>query len=493
MLRLQSLLRSQRLFLFLYVLVTLVLWVFVWVHAFSMDITHDEAYSFRLVKTNYFIAMFGTANTHWLNTFFMEIFNMVFGDAPGWLRLHSILAFPFFSLAIYRLGRLIKGLPTQLIFYALVLFNPYVLDFFSLARGYGLALTFQAWSLVYFVKAGQATFKYRAWLLVFILNALTIAANLSYFYTVVGMAGCYAFLLIFKKFSNFTAIPKTAWGIFALYAILLLLTIADLLFIKYYGKDLGYGGDTGFIGSLFGSVWEGSLYGSAYGSLLPVLTYIAFFGMLFACAYYSFRLMRIQKLSTGFMIAIPFISILVLNIVFYVLFKNPFLYGRTALQWYVPGILLICFAMGEWLSLPKHFRWVGTGMATAISLVVAAHFYYHANRYWCFEWMLQANTRQAVYDLYAQSPRHPYVGFSIGGVYQNYYSLLDGQLKPSPKDLPDQYTVSSDPALRQALQQSDYLITWYPVTIQCLQQMGLRYEVLKTYPPGQNMLIKIYH
>ncbi|WP_315821725.1 hypothetical protein [Paraflavitalea speifideaquila] len=88
---------SRTLGFYLYVLATLVLWGFVWIHAFSMDMTHDEAYSFRLIKTNYFIALFGTANTHWLNSFFLEIFNRVFGDGPGWLRLHSVLAFPFFA------------------------------------------------------------------------------------------------------------------------------------------------------------------------------------------------------------------------------------------------------------------------------------------------------------------------------------------------------------------------------------------------------------
>ncbi len=104
MTRFQSLNRSQQLTLLLYALVTLALWGFVWAHAFGMDMTHDEAYSYRLVKTNYFIAMFGTANTHWLNTIFMEVFNNLFGDGPGWLRLHSVLAFPFFCLGAVQAG-----------------------------------------------------------------------------------------------------------------------------------------------------------------------------------------------------------------------------------------------------------------------------------------------------------------------------------------------------------------------------------------------------
>ena len=492
MLRIQSFTRSQRLLFIIYSMITLVLWGFVWVHAFNMDMTHDEAYSFRLVKTNYFIAMFGSANTHWLNSFFMEILNMVFGDAPGWLRLHSVLAFPFFSLGIYRLGQLIKGQPAQVMFYALILFNPYLLDFFSLARGYGLAMTFQAWSLVYFIKAAQGEFRYRTWLLVLLMNTLTIGSNLSYFYTVIGMAVWYAYIILIPKLARH-AIDRQKMRLSILYTVLLLLTVGDLLFIKYYGKDLGYGGDTDLIGSLFGSVWEGSLYGANYGQLLPLLTQVSFYCLTLACAYYSFRFIRSKVSSTAFLLSIPLICILLLNIFFHLLFKTPFLYGRTALQWYIPGILFGCFAAGELLSVSKVSRITGAGIATILLVLIVIHRNKQTNKQLCFEWSLQANTATAIRELYTLKPQHPAVGFSIAGVYVNYYSLIKNDLLPTPVNLPDQQQDCSAPLMKQVLQQSDYIITAYPTTLLCLQQLGLRYEVIRSYPPGTNQLIRIYH
>lgn len=493
MLRTLSLTQLQRPLLLVYALAALVLWVFVWVHAFNMDIIHDEAYSFRLIKTNYFIAMFGSANTHWLNSFFMELFNMVWGDAPGWLRLHSVLAFPFFAWAIYRLGQLITGLPVRVIFYALVLFNPFIVDFFALARGYGLAMTFQAWSIVYFVKAASGVFRYRNWLLVLLMNTLAIGSNLSYFYTVVGMAATYAAISLYPLLRR-QAISQQAWRLLLLYALLLLLTIADLLLIKYYGKDLGYGGDTDFIGSLFGSVWEGSLYGAAYGPLLPVLTQAACYCLVLACAFYSFQFLRRKVAGTGFLLSIPLLSILLLNIFFHLLFETPFLLGRTALQWYIPGILLICFAAGELLPWQqKGLRIVLKGIATGILLITAFHFYYRADSRLCFEGALQANSRQAIYDLYAQQPQNPAGGASISGVYQNYYALLDSTLRPPLTYFPDQQQDCSNSSLQQVLLNSDYIITAYPVTVLCLQQLNLRYEVISSYPPSTNQLIRIYH
>lgn len=490
--RFQSLSAFQQRFYILHLLVTLVLWVFVWIHGFTIDMTHDEAYSYYLVKTNYFIAMFGTANNHWLNTFFMEIFNMVFGDAPGVLRLQCILAFPFFAFAIYRLSSLIKGVSGQFIFFGLVLFNPYILDFFSLARGYSLAMTFQAWSMVYFVKAAQSSFQYRPWLIVIIMNALTIASNISYFYTAVGMAGLLAGQIAVTKFVHKTPIHKSTNKLFLLYVLLMVVTIADLLFLKYYGKTLYFGGETDLVESLINTVWTGSLYRSSYSYLAPVLTYVSFFLLVILCTWYTFRFYRTRKLSTGFILCIPFISIVILNLLFHWLFRNPYLSERTALQWYVPGILIICFAGGEYLSFPKTFRSFATATGIVVFLACAAHFYRSANRHSCYEWPLQTNSQQPVLDLYAQKPQHPYIGYSTAGVYINYYSLLY-DLKPKAEYLPEINVHNTGTQLRDALLKSDYVISYFPSTIACLQQLGLRYEVLKTYPPGNNKLIKVYH
>jgi hypothetical protein len=472
-------------------LVALAIWGFVWVHAFSMDMTHDEAYSFRLIKTNYFIALFGTANTHWLNSFFMKIFSLLFGDGPGWLRLHSVLAFPFYAWGLYHLVRLIKSDKAKIVFVALLLFNPYVLDFFSLARGYGLALTFQVWSLVYFVRGYEQGLHYRTWMMVWLLNLLTIASNLSYFYTVMGMAGYYGWLLIRSKTAG-QGLGKPAYRILFLYVLLLLGTVADLLFIKYYGKDLSYGGDSNLVHSLIGSIWEGSFYQASNEQLVEIFSWVSFAMLVLVCGYYGYGLLRTKKISLGLVLCLPFISLLALNIFFHLVLKTPYLFGRTALQGYVPGVLMICFAIGSWRLVHLDLQRITLAISALVVMAPVAHFREQANRQWCYEWSLQANSKQAIEDLYALRPVHPALGFSVGAVYTNYYHLLDSSLSPIAVELPDQEPVSSL-ALRVILERSDYVISAYPATIACLQQIGLRYEVLKTYQPGKNQLIRIYH
>src|SRR5581483_1348288 len=181
---------QQPFFLF-HMLALIVLWVFVWRHAFGMDITYDESYSFRLIKTNHFRAMPGSANTHWLNSFFMKMFNMLLGNKPCYLLLHTVFSFPFYAMGIYKLSQFIKKTGIKCIFYCLALFNSFVLDFFSLARGYSIALTFQVWIVYYFLLTINQPFKFRQWIIIVTLCAFSLAANLTYLYTVWGMAACF--------------------------------------------------------------------------------------------------------------------------------------------------------------------------------------------------------------------------------------------------------------------------------------------------------------
>lgn len=478
----------------LFFLVSLVLWIFVWVHAFQMDMTHDEAYSYRMIKTNYLRALVGSANNHWLNSIFMEIFNMIFGDEPGYLRLGSVLAFPFYAWGIYRLGQLTGSLPVQLFFYALTLLNPYIVDWFSLARGYGLAMTFEVWSLVFFVKAAHSGGRFRNWLPVILMNALTVAANFSFFYAILGMAGYYAFFVLAPKVWA-RQLDKETRKTASWYAVVVFGTIADLVFLQYYSNDLYFGEASDLVNSMFASVWWASLYGAAYQWLLPLLTNISFYGSLLASAYYCTRFIRTRKITAGFLISLPLLSILAFSIVFHLVFNSPYLNLRTALPWYLPGILLLCLAAHECGSRLRPARWlqgVGTGIGMVMCALAGWHFYNRTSPLWSFEWPLQVNSRQAVDDLYALAPQQPAVGFAIGGVYKNYYILHKGPLAPLVEDLPDQYTLRTDTALRRRLLNSDYVITSYPVTIECLQDLGLQYEVLKTYPPGGNQLIRIH-
>jgi len=219
-------------FLLFHIVAATFVWVFVWRHAITMDIVYDEAASFRFLKLGMYRALPGMANTHWLNSFFIRLM-MTFNESVVSLRLHSIIAFPFFAHGIYRLATQIKTGGAQIAFYCLAVFNPYVLDFFALARGYGLAITLQTWTILFFIKAIQTDFNYRRWVYVVMLSALTIGANLSYQYTVMAITGGYLlyYSITHSPFSWYT--NKQKRRITWLFMLLLLFNTLDLLFVKY--------------------------------------------------------------------------------------------------------------------------------------------------------------------------------------------------------------------------------------------------------------------
>lgn len=457
-----------------------------------MDITYDEAYSFRLIKTNHFRAMPGSANTHWLNSFFMKLFNVLFGNEPGYFRIHSILAFPFFAHGVYRLAAQIKGLAIQFAFYCLILFNPYVLDFFSLARGYGMALTFQVWSIVFFLLASNAKFNFRHWFFVVILCAFTLASNLSYIYTILSIAGGYVLYCmvtdtIFSWYTN-----KQKRNITFLFALIISLAIADLLFITLYGKDPGFGGVDNFFLSVFDSLWQESLYLASYSSLSIWFSYGSLILIITASLYFTIDAVKQKKITAGCMVSLIIAGILLLNCILHLLFNTLFLKNRLTLQWYIPGMLIICLIINKWTTGFKFSRFLqfGFGLLTVVATIL--HWAKTSNSSLCIEWHQQAHSRQAINDLYLQLPKHPLISSNLYVLYNHYYSVIDNQLTPATELEEGPYTLYND-SVKQALLQSDYLIACFPETLHFMNSNHISYTIIKTYPQTQNKLVRLNH
>jgi hypothetical protein len=112
---------------------------FVLYRSIMLDITNDEAFSFRLaheISSNFKVCknlMVGTANTHWLNSVFLFLQSHLLGTKPWMLRIHSSFSILLCSYSIYKIF-----LPHEkllLIPIILVILLPYQIDFFLLSKG----------------------------------------------------------------------------------------------------------------------------------------------------------------------------------------------------------------------------------------------------------------------------------------------------------------------------------------------------------------------
>ena len=120
--------------------------------ASTTSYTHDESYTYTHYVHQGFmdIVSYKTpyTNNHILNTVVMKYCELLFGSSELSLRLPNILAFILYSIFIILL--LYKYIPKLMFpFYLLMVLNPHLLDFFALARGYGLSFAFLLMSLYY--------------------------------------------------------------------------------------------------------------------------------------------------------------------------------------------------------------------------------------------------------------------------------------------------------------------------------------------------------
>lgn len=93
---------------------------------------------------------FDSANNHLLNSLLAGLSSLLGGTSEFVLRLPNLLAFPVYLVfAFLILDRFVKKKLIVAAGFVLLAANPYVLDFFSLCRGYGLSLAFLMASLYF--------------------------------------------------------------------------------------------------------------------------------------------------------------------------------------------------------------------------------------------------------------------------------------------------------------------------------------------------------
>ena len=172
--------------------------------AFTLSMTHDESSTFinyidwPVWSCFFDPACWGTANMHMLNTWLMQISVSMFGDAPFFIRLPNVLGhLLYLTSSLFLVRKISKDGWLRLSGFLILNANPYLLDYFSLARGYGLACAFMMMS-VYFLYAFLAKLenKHLLWTLVgAILSVLSNFTFLNY------LAILFAVLISFSLFS----------------------------------------------------------------------------------------------------------------------------------------------------------------------------------------------------------------------------------------------------------------------------------------------------
>lgn len=368
------------------------LFLYVIYRAITLSITYDEAMSFKIVMGN--IQEQHTANHHWLNTWLMNISVTLLGVSEFTLRLPNVLSFALAAIALMRLQKHIHSAPVSLLLW-LVLLNPYVLDFFSLARGYGLSIALMLMSLAMFVKIVKLPAKTIGWkhlLPLYSLLSLALYAN----FTLLNFYASISFLLLVILFSERESLP----AFFKKAALLASLSLPQLVpvflrLVELRNRNELYYGANSFT-DMFFSLVRSTFYFSNYNSQLYLwLLYASATILVFSIIIVVFRHKQLKLFTVMLVCLLLILALLYLqHHAFDVLYPS----GRTGIYLWCLLVLVLTFlldALSDLYTNILFYRAIAT-FSTAILVLFIVHFSKTANTSYTYDWRFDACTKEVV-------------------------------------------------------------------------------------------------
>ncbi len=377
----------------------ILLLVYVALRACKLSLLWDEANTFfEYVRNPRWIPEghnFMSANNHLLNTWLMKCSVFLFGESELALRLPNVLAggIYFFAAASLAEKLVIKRWQILGVFFLLTL-NPFVLDFFSVARGYGISMALLMLGILQLTKyiLGKQEIRHGIYAQLFL--TIAVLANLTLIHALLAVS----FLLILNRFFfHRNEQPARSAMLFSILPLTCL-----LFFIPYVNQlkkagALFYGEEAKSLGSTFLSLSKATAYETFYSQwMTPVLTIFVSAIPLIAVIYVMRNVLTVMKTMQGrwlvfitltvfFSIAGPMLQ--------HLIFDANFLLGRTAL-FYIP--LLCLNLIGVLILFPPKLKNV---LLVTFGIFVTAHFYFSMNIYWTFDWKEQADVKAAMLRL----------------------------------------------------------------------------------------------
>jgi len=316
------------------------LFALVWAiaRAAVQSITIDEATTYNIFVFNRRFLWYA-ANNHILNSTLMYGFTRVLGLSQFTARLPALIGAAFYITAAYRLCRLLfekagVSLFVQLTLFVCLVFNPFVFDYLVAARGYGLALGFLMWALVYSAEAHlQERSLAVACAVSSVCAAMSVNANFSFAF--VNLATMTAVLLcaLYRRPQQWhrllAACVLPGAAIFAIVS-------GDALF-HTHPNELVYGATS--LSETFGTILDASLFQSPLDFLSPlVFLLVGVTGL----AWLSYSAVRMARL--GWVVAAIFVVTVAMHWTAFRLFGLLLPKDRTAIYFFplfmiVAGVL----------------------------------------------------------------------------------------------------------------------------------------------------------
>lgn len=250
-------------------MVGLAVLLFVGYKAVTSSFTHDESFSTLhffpqgeldiLLYRHPFTSVI--TNNHILNTLLMKLSESIFGLSEWALRLPNVWALVLYLFFGFCLCRRLPKSWMQFTAFLILVANPYLLDFFGVARGYGLSIGTMIASLYYlliYLDAPKAKY-----LLGFhLFGMLSVMSNFALLNFYVAAIGCF-YLVPFWKTTGWPTNFIRNWKLH-LQNLLALVILTVLIYTPFKvileNNTVSFGGKEGFFANTVRSVVDRSFY-----------------------------------------------------------------------------------------------------------------------------------------------------------------------------------------------------------------------------------------
>lgn len=182
------------------------LFVYILLRAINVSISIDEQGSYFMFVTHgeIFPEKYDvfSANNHALNTALMCLTSKWFGPGILSLRLPNVLAGALYIFSIAMMARRIKSSLAGALVFLFATTNPFLIEYFGLARGYGLANGFLAFALWQIWKYCDDGYRWKNLAIALCSCVLVVFANYSYLNIILPLAGCIFLISVWQPGAN---------------------------------------------------------------------------------------------------------------------------------------------------------------------------------------------------------------------------------------------------------------------------------------------------
>jgi hypothetical protein len=372
---------------------------YVFARALTLSITHDEAFSWNHVVQHPFMEIVsyntspgpGSPNNHILNSLLMKLCAELFGPSAFVLRLPSLLAYLFYLVFSSLICKRLKNPILIIAGFLLLNIDPYLLEFFGLARGYALANA-GLLGAIYFLLEWKTKNEKRLLAFAFLFAALSVLANFSLVQFYIGFFVVVNLILISQQQQT----KNRFADLFRKNRIPLIFTISLAIIIyeplrkiikwhETFGGTIGFWNDTAK--SEISAYCAGQTYTDRLTGFLEI-TIILFTILIFAAIIKS--VLKKEWSSNALLVGLLFFIPVLIHLTEHALSGNEFLTGRTA-QYFIPLFILAFIFSAEYML--GKFSFYLTGL---LALSGIFHLSNAANISHTTDWLYDSDNKKAL-------------------------------------------------------------------------------------------------